>query len=154
MRNNHKECATGEAGFTLIELLVGLGILAIAIAITVPSLNRSRENLALRAAAYELAASLRAARAAAQSSNTEKGMTIDQARHLYWAEGVVPPRALPASAEVLVPESERLGTTTSRIRFYADGGSSGARIVLKDEKTTAAVYVDWLNGDVRVHLRP
>ena len=56
--------------------------------------------------------------------------------------------------EVLVPDSERLDRSVSRIRFLPDGSTSGARIVLKDETTTATVYVDWLNGDVRVHLRP
>jgi general secretion pathway protein H len=141
-----------DAGFTLIELLVSLGIFAIALAIAVPSLSRSREHLALRNAAYELAANLRAARAAALSTNSEKGMTLDLGRRVYWAEGVVPPRALPLSTEVTVPESERLSTMASRVRFYADGGSSGARIILKDEQSAAAVYVDWLNGDVRVHL--
>ena len=145
---------SSEAGFTLIELLVVLGIVAAALAIVVPSLDRSRQNLALRSMAYDLATHLRSARIAAQSSNTERAMTLDPTRRQYWGAGVAPPRPLPAGAEILVPDSERLDRSVSRIRFFPDGGTSGATIVLRDEKTAATVFVDWLNGDVRVQLRP
>ena len=152
----HTREVASQAGFTLLELLVVLGILALALAIMTPSLNRSREQLVLRSTTYELAAHLRSARAAAQAGNIEHALTIDLAARRYWAEGVVAPRPLPQpiDIEVLVPESERVGATGGRIRFFPDGGTSGARVVLKDSNTTAAVLVDWLNGDVRVHLRP
>lgn len=146
--------ARRDAGFTLLELLVVFGILALALAIVVPSLSRSHQHLALRGTAYELAAHLRSARVAAQSSNAEHAMTLDPARRLYWGAGVVNPRPLPIGAEVLVPDSERLDRSASRIRFLPDGSTSGAKIVLRDETTTATVFVDWLNGDVRVHVRP
>lgn len=146
--------AHGEAGFTLIEVLVALTILVAALAIAVPSLGRAREGLALRSAAYDLAASLRMVRTNAVGTNAEQGLTIDLARRLYWSEGAVPPRALMVGTEVTVPESERFAASVSRIRFYADGSSSGAKIILKDDRTTAAVYVDWLNGDVRIQMRP
>lgn len=146
--------AHGEAGFTLIEVLVALTILVAALAIAVPSLGRARDGLVLRSTAYDLAASLRTVRTNAQSTNAEQGLTIDLARRLYWSGGVVPPRALAVGAKVTVPESERVASSVSRIRFFADGSSSGAKITLKDDRTTADVYVDWLNGDVRLQMRP
>lgn len=146
----------GERGFTLVELLLVLGILALAVALVVPSFNRARAGLMVRTAAYELAANLRDVRTAAQAGNVERVLTLDLGRRQYWAEGVVAPRQLAAAlaAELAVPESERLGEGAGRIRFLPDGGSSGARIVLGDGKTTATVSVDWLSGDVRVQARP
>ena len=157
IRSGHRRQACSairEAGFTLIEMLVVLGIVAITLAIAVPSFSRVREHLAVRNTAYALAAHLRSARAMAQSTNTERGMTIDLSQRRYWAEGIVAPQPLQMGVQVLVPDSERLGSAASRIRFFADGGSSGGRILLKDDRATAAVHVDWMNGDVRVDMRP
>jgi general secretion pathway protein H len=146
----------GQLGFTLLELMVVIGILALAVAIVAPSLNRARQGLMVRSAAYELAAGLRAARAAAQTGNRVQVVTLDLAGRRYWAEGVVGPRTLPASVavELAVPDSERLGASAGRVRFFPDGSASGARVVLNDGRRAASVLVDWLNGDVRIELRP
>jgi len=151
-----RPAGTGQLGFTLLELLVVLGILALGLTLVVPSLNRARLGIMVHSTAYELAANLRASRAAAQAANVEHALVMDLARHQYWTEGVVGRRQLPRSVavEVALPESERMGASGGRVRFFPDGSTSGARFVLKDGKTAAAVFVDWLNGDVRVQLRP
>lgn len=148
--------AAGQLGFTLLELMVVIGILALAVAIVAPSLNRARLGLMVRSAAYELASGLRAARAAAQSGNRERIVTIDLAPRRYWAEGVVGQRTFPASVavELAVPESERLGPAAGQVRFFPDGSASGAKVVLNDGRQAASVLVDWLSGDVRIELRP
>lgn len=148
--SQHKGEECNQAGFTLLELMIVLGILALALAIAAPSLSRSRDQLVLRSTAYELAGHLRTARAAAQTSNVEHALTIDPLQRSYWAEGIVAFRPLPVGVKVLVPESERLGAAAGRIRFFPNGAASGARIVLNDGRRTAAIFVDWLNGDVRV----
>jgi general secretion pathway protein H len=155
-RDRDQRRAAGQLGFTLLELMVVIGMLALALAIVAPSLNRARLGLMVRSAAYELAAGLRAARAAAQAGNSEQVVTLDLARRRYWAEGVVGPRTFPANVavELAVPESERLGASGGRVRFFPDGSASGARVVLNDGRSTASVLVDWLNGDVRIELRP
>lgn len=147
---------TGQLGFTLLELLVVLGILALGAALVVPAMNRARLGVMVHSTAYELAANLRTARAAAQAASAEHTLTLDLTRRQYWAEGVVAPRRLPQSiaVDLTVPESERVGATTGRIRFFPDGSSSGARLVLRDGRSTASVFVDWLDGDVRVRLGP
>jgi general secretion pathway protein H len=144
----------GQRGFTLVELVVALGIVALGLALAVPSFNRARAGLTLRNAAYALAANLRDARTAAQAGNVEHALVLDLGRRQYWVEGVVAPRGLPPAlaVELTVPQSERLGEAAGRVRFLPDGASSGARIVLNDGKATASVSVDWLSGDVRVHL--
>jgi len=144
-----------QQGFTLLELLVVLGILALGLALVVPSISGARAGLTVRAAAYQLAGSLREARAAAQAGNVERVLVLDTAQRHYWAEGVGALRQLPhaVGVELVVPESERIGAAGGRVRFLPDGVSSGARIVLSDGRATAVVSVDWLSGDVRVQLR-
>jgi general secretion pathway protein H len=155
-RDRDRRRAACQQGFTLLELMVVIGILALAVAIVAPSLNRARLSLTVRSAAYELAAGLRAARAAAQSGNRVEIVTLDLSRRGYWAEGVVARRTFPANVavELAVPESERLGPAAGRVRFFPDGSASGASVVLSDGRRAASVLVDWLNGDVRIELRP
>jgi general secretion pathway protein H len=147
---------TRELGFTLLELIVVLGILALVLAIVAPSLNRARLGIAVKSAAYELAANLRSTRAAALAGNLERALTIEFSRRQYWAEGVVAPRQLPraVAVDLAVPESERLGANAARVRFFPDGSASGAGFVLMDRRSSASVSVDWLSGDVRVRLGP
>jgi len=148
--------ARRQSGFTLLELMVVIAILALAAAIVVPSLHRARLGVMVRTTAYELAANLRNARAAAQAGNVERAMTLDLARRQYWAEGAVGPRTFPPGVqlELAVPDSERTGAYSGRVRFFPDGSASGAKVVLNDGRSAAAVLVDWLNGDVRIELRP
>ena len=143
------------AGFTLLELLVVLGIVALGLTLVAPSLNRLRQGVAVRSAAYELAAHLRSARAAAREANVERVLTIDVDGRRYWAEGVVGPRQLPPSIamDLTVPTSERVGAGMARVRFFPDGSTSGARVVLDDGRVSAAIRVDWLTGDVRLQAR-
>jgi general secretion pathway protein H len=145
----------GQHGFTLLELLVVMALLALALALAAPSLNRLRLGVGVRSAAYELAAHLRAARAAARETNLERVLAIDVDSRRYWAEGVVAPRQLPHSIvlDLTVPASERLGAGLARVRFFPDGSTSGARVVLDDGRFSASIRVDWLTGDVRLQAR-
>ena len=65
------------------------------------------------------------------------------------------PRQIPPSIalDLTVPTSERDGAGMARIRFFPDGSTSGARVVLDDGRVSAAIRVDWLTGDVRLQAR-
>jgi general secretion pathway protein H len=136
----------------MIELIVVIAMLAMITALAVPSIRGSTAGLGLRVAAYALAGEMRSARASARRNNIERLVRIDVGQHEYWAEGIGRARRLPAHVglRLAVPEMERQGPASGRIRFFPDGSSTGGSIVLRDSQREAEVAVDWLSGDVRV----
>ena len=89
MSHDRREVPEGMAGgFTSLELLVVLGILALATIIVMPLGGQRHSSMSLRSAAFELAAHLRATRAAAIRNNVEKALTIDTFR--AWSGRLAP----------------------------------------------------------------
>jgi general secretion pathway protein H len=144
----------GAGGFTLLELLVVLGILAIATILAIPLGSQRHSISSLRGAALELAATLRATRAAAIRSNAEKTFTFDVAARQYWAEEArhrVPDQLV---AEIAIPGVEHTGSGVGLFRFDPDGTSSGGQIILRQGGITAVVAVDWLTGNAQINEGP
>jgi general secretion pathway protein H len=153
MSHDRREGADKRAdGFTSLELLVVLAILAIATIIVMPLGGQRHSSISLRSAAFDLAAHLRATRAAAIRNNVEKALTIDVAARQYWVNGQEPRHRLPdhADVEIVIPGIEQIGSAAGRIRFYADGSASGGRIIFRQGSVTALVVVDWLTGNAQL----
>jgi general secretion pathway protein H len=142
----------GEQGFTLLELILALGIMALGVAVVFPFFNASRAGYQLQATAYEIASQLREARAAAQARNVDQAFMIDVGNRRMWIEGHDARRSLAArlAVDVEVPIAEQLAANLVRVRFFADGGASGGKFLLRDGGRQATVTVNWLTGDVRV----
>jgi general secretion pathway protein H len=106
-------------GFTLVELLVVLAIAAGAAALVGSGWRAAAE----RSGALAVLAELRTARARA----------IAERRETAWL-----PRALPGGIAVAAEPAP--------VRFFADGGSSGAEITLGAGPRREVIEVDWLTG--------
>jgi type II secretion system protein H len=107
--------AGAAAGFTLLELLVVLAILALAAAIALPTLTSPSDGVRLRSAAGEIAAALRAARAAAIARNGEVAVMIDADRRSLEVEGLPARRfSVDIAARLTVAEPERAAPTAPR----------------------------------------
>jgi general secretion pathway protein H len=104
-------------GFTLVELLVVLAIAAGAAALVASGWRAASE----RNGALAVLTELRTARARA----------IAERRETAWL-----PRALPGGSAI----------AGEPVRFFADGGSSGAEITLGAGPRRTVIEVDWLTG--------
>lgn len=167
--------ATRAAGFTLIEALVVLALMATAFALFAGALVGALPGQQLRDATNRLAAEMRATRARAVATGVDQSFVIDtQAR--TWRSGASdalgdPSAGLPgtkpgARADGGVrrqgefDETLALGATVAReeqpgpglaaIRFFADGSSTGGRVVVRRGDAAWRVDVNWLTGAVRV----
>lgn len=141
----------GNRGFTLVELLVVLVIIGLVLGLVSTSLSRSVSGAELRAAARNLAASLRYTRTQAILKKQEQVFEVDTEKRSYSA---------PGREEVVLPEGMDVVLTTARseltsetvggIRFFPDGGSTGGHVDLVTRGREYRVNVAWLTGDTEL----
>lgn len=151
-----RSCAPRSAGFTLLELLLVVAVMASALALLGGAVAGALPGQQLRDATARLAAELRATRARAVATGEDQVFRLDPASR-HWASG---PAGGEARRSGLLPEGLSLRATVAReaqpgpdeaaIRFFADGTSSGGRIVLSRDSAAWRVDVAWLTGAVRV----
>jgi len=141
---------TGSAGFTLVEMLVVLSILAFVAAFAVPQLSRGSEGMRLDTAALEIAAALRATRAAAITGNRQTALVIDVERRTY-ESSVVRPRSFASDivAKLTYAAPIRSESSDGGFRFFPDGSSTGGELMLSLRGKQAKLCIDWLTGIVR-----
>ncbi len=146
---------TDQAGFTLIEMVVVLAILGVMLLLIAGRGPPVSHGLTARAAAGELAASLREARSRAILENRPVSLIVDLAKRHYRI-GDRPPAELPPDLAVALftVRSETRNATEAGIRFEPDGSSTGGRIELGDGSGRLQIGVDWLTGGVSVADAP
>lgn len=144
-RSQPDTCAA--AGFTLLELLLVLAVLALIAAVGLPALSSPADGVRLRAAADELAASLRIARVTAIARNREVAVVIDADKRRIEADGLPLRRLDPDIAmKLTIAEPERAAPSRGGFRFFADGSSTGGDVVLRLRDREVRLCVDWLTG--------
>lgn len=156
-RHRPHTCAARQAGFTLIESLVVMALMATAFALFAGALLGALPGQQLRAASGQLAAEMRATRARAVATGVDQSFVIDtQARS--WRSGPSDDDAARRSGELddalalgaTVAREEQPGPGLAAIRFFADGSSTGGRVVVRRGDAAWRVDVNWLTGSVRV----
>jgi general secretion pathway protein H len=139
-----------SAGFTLFELLVVMVVLALTYAAVSTLYRTPSASVQLKAAARLTASRLRDLRAAAMTTGSERVATIDvNGRVIRFGDGRAP-LDIDKSIAIAVTgaESERRSATTAGVRFFPNGSSSGATIVLRSERQAYEVRINWLTGRV------
>ena len=140
-----------QRGFTLLETLITLVLIAVLLAVAVPSLIPS-PGVELRAAARIVATALRQARLEAQQKHTPVALQVDVEARTLRLEGKSKTRQLPETIalEITAAEQEMETDDIGGIRFFPDGSSTGGRVTLGLEGLSTRVDVEWLTGRVRV----
>lgn len=148
-----------QAGFTLLEVLVVVALLGLMLGIVLQRGPVRSPAVDLRAAAGEVARTLRQARGRAVASNQLVQVRFDVPGHAYAMDGDGR-RPLPTALSIRftsVAPGAQLGAQPGTqpgslpgIGFAPDGSSSGGRIAFGLGGRAVDVAVDWLTGRVTV----
>jgi len=133
-------------------LLAVLAILSVTVILAVPLLNRFSPGLELKSTARTVAAAMREARALAIRDNGEVAVLIDLDNHLVSVgqgrnAAVINPRV---GISLYTAAEELEGAGAGRIRFFADGTSTGGRVRLSLDGRQFDVTVNWITGGVAI----
>ena len=138
-----------QRGFTLLELVVVLAILSLAVVTLAPFANPWRRGAPIDVVAREVVLGLRTARTAAIFGNREAVFTFDAGAGQYWSDAAPARRSLPARISATIGSGD---FSRAQIRFFPDGGASGATIVLRDAGRTAVIEVEAPSGKALAHV--
>lgn len=140
-------------GVTLVELLVVLVIIVSVVAVAVPAFSGTGRTVELKAAARQLVASLRLVRSQAIAQRREMSLWLDVAHNRYRVPGRTRAYTLQPGLRLalLANDSEAPADGLHAVRFFPDGGSSGAEISVRSERRGYLLKVAWLTGRISVY---
>lgn len=147
-----RDAACGDDGFTLLEMLIVLAIVSLVYLVVAPGLNAPKGTSELRAAAYDVFGAARRARGAAIASGAPVDLWFDVAGRQYGVGPQGRSQNMPLGTAIRVTAARELRGERGRIRirFFADGSSTGGTIDLALGGQQARLGIDWLSGAVRL----
>ncbi len=138
-----------QRGFTLIEIIAVMVLLTIVATVVAMSFSKSMSSAKIEAASRDLVAALRYTRGQAIVRGTQAALDIDLEHNTYQAPGkaiVQMPKDM--RLQLVTAEIEQTGSTSGRIRFFADGASTGGHITVFMGQRRWQINVSWLTGQV------
>jgi general secretion pathway protein H len=138
-----------QRGFTLIEIIAVMVLLTIVATVVAMSFSKSMSSAKIEAASRDLVAALRYTRGQAIVHGTQAALDIDLEHNTYQAPGkaiVQMPKDM--HMQLVTAEMEQTGSTSGRIRFFADGASTGGHITVFMNQRRWQINVSWLTGQV------
>ncbi|WP_417509410.1 GspH/FimT family pseudopilin [Methylophaga sp.] len=136
-------------GFTLIELLVVISLLVMVMSLLPPLFRPVMEHHSLYSESQRLVLLMRQARNEAMLSQKTQRIDLDASKQ----------RIAYNNRHVELAASTKLDAKVSRqsdnsqqgsIVFYADGSSSGGRLLLADNHYAFAIDVNWVTGQIQL----
>jgi general secretion pathway protein H len=142
----------GEAGFTLIEMVAVLAIVAMLAGLVLPGWPHGTTRPQLEAYALQVAALLKADRAAALRERSRVDTVLSPATHevISGAGGRAVRLPDDVAFDALVGETCGGRRNGSTIGFLPSGMSCGGSIALARPGAAVHVRVNWLTGGVEI----
>lgn len=121
-------------GFTLLELLLVLAILALGVALVLPSLSGPLASARFRQGGAEFRAAMVQARSHAAASGRTRVVRIDLGTGEYGIPSDNVDRVLPEGVRVSAVKAagETIERGVAELRFFPDGSADAAEVVLAD----------------------
>jgi general secretion pathway protein H len=147
-------CSAGRApcnaGFTLFELLIVMVVLGMTTVAVSVLYGKPSSGVQLKAATQLAASRLRDLRATALSTGSARSATFDvNGRTIRFSDARAPLQLSRSIAlSVTGAASERRANGVAGVRFFPNGSSTGATIVLRSERQGYEVRINWLTGRV------
>lgn len=143
-----------HTGFTLVELLIVLALAGVLSVLLAPMLLPSAART-VQQAGEQMLVGLRESRRLARASRQPQQFLVDTAASRYRVAGSATWRSLPDDVSIQLTTAESLLSSDSQgaIGFFADGSSSGGRIVLGLDGIATQIDVEWLTGRTRISGR-
>lgn len=140
-------------GFTLIELLIVIVIVATAAVIAGPNISSGRSTAELKSGARDIASALRYVRGQALITHKDALFTINLENNSYRVSGRKKNFQIAKEIDItlVTAQSELMGEGKGRIRFFADGSSTGGRVTLEIGENKRIVDVNWLTGQIEIN---
>jgi len=141
--------ARAARGFTLIEIVVVVSLIGLLLAAISVSIGEGLTGAKVRAASRDLAAALRYTRTQAIVKRESQVLEVNVDARSYRAPGraeVALPKQM--TMKLLTASSEQVDEGIGRIRFFADGSSTGGHIEVMREQAVWGIDVNWLTGEV------
>ncbi len=138
----------GQKGFTLLELTVVLFIVVLGLAAVSLRISSGDQATQLKSTVHGLMSALRYARSQAVIRQAESVVEIDLADNRYTLEQKT--YSIPdfIHLTLVIAQDELTENETARVRFFADGSSTGGRLTLETETSEQVILVNWLTGGV------
>lgn len=138
-------------GFTLVEIIAVVALIALAMTLVAITVGDGLSGARVKAASRDLVAALRYTRGQAIVNRESQALAIDVEGRRYRAPGkkwVELPKNMEMKLETARSEME--DDSTGRIRFFADGASTGGNVELSLGEVIWRIEINWLTGEVVV----
>jgi general secretion pathway protein H len=146
-RGAHYPDGSDRAGFTLIETLMALLVVGFIAALALPYARRTSPSARLEAQAAKVLSVFRATRASAIRSNSDQRVIIDTNRYIVGSPATKIARLDPdIDIRVVFADLERRSSSEGGVRFFPNGQSTGAKLLLSLGHLTTTVRVNWATG--------
>lgn len=132
--------------------MIVIAISALLLATALPNFAPAIARANLQSSARDVVSALRYCRGYAMIKGRDGLFELNTQEHIYRVSGKAKKFTIPEDIEIglFTTTTETLNESAGRIRFFADGSSTGGRVTLVGINQTLVIDINWLTGDIKL----